>query len=82
MKHMPRAKGLAQIAASLGVRRDTARDILRRKAIRSRKNGDIHVVGAKEIQRYRHDREAIPTWENEGGAMFPDKRKSDHDDHL
>ena len=79
---MKKAKGLAQIAARLGVRPETARDILRRKSIRSRKNGDIHVVGAKDIQRYRHDREAIPTWENEGGACFTNKRKRDHDGNF
>lgn len=68
---MPKAKGLAQIASRLGVRRDTARDILKRKPFPVRRRGETHVVGTKYLDDYRHERQAVPAWENEGGACPP-----------
>jgi hypothetical protein len=63
-----KTKGLSAIAAKLGVGRDTARGLVAGCTFPAARRAGVHVVSTKHLEGYRRDRDALPAWENEGGA--------------
>lgn len=70
---------MGRIAAQLGVGKKTGREFLQRGAIPVERIRDVRAVRTKHITDYRHDRQAIPVWENEGGACRPERIEDRHD---
>jgi hypothetical protein len=68
---MGRGKGMTGIAARLGVSRQAARKLVARGALPVTVEHGVHIVAARDIRRYLADAEALPAWENEGGACRP-----------
>ncbi|AQR60820.1 hypothetical protein BZG35_03495 [Brevundimonas sp. LM2] len=76
-----KAKGIAAIAARLGVSKRSARTILASDSFPVGRRGESNLVSDRHLQAYRHQLQAIPAWEGEGGALYSHSRIQ-NDDHA